>query len=75
MARPTQEPELRIVVGNVVGIAGGVDGNTGHAIVFDFVEIGKNFGRFGAEDDFLEVDLVEHFGKGSIFRLDTTTNR
>ena len=35
----------------------------------------KFWGDFGAGDDFLGVDLVESIDKGSIFGLETTTNR
>ena len=44
-------------------------------ILFDFVKFAKFGSRFGAGVDNLGVDLVEHFGKGSIFRLNTTTIR
>ena len=41
-------------------------------ILLKFANLGS---RFGAGVDILGVDLVEHFGKGSIFRFNTTTNR
>ena len=57
------------VGGNIVGIdGGGIDS-------FRFVKICKILGSIGAGVDFLRVDLVEHFDKGSIFRLYSTTNR
>ena len=44
-------------------------------ILFNLFEFAKFGVDLAAEVDFLGVDLVEHFDKGSIFRLNTTTKR
>ena len=44
-------------------------------IIFDFVQNCKIVCRSGAGVDILDPYRVEHFPKGLIFRLNTTTNR